>query len=604
MLCAADTIGVFQVESRAQMATLPRLQPRGFYDLVVQVAIIRPGPIVGQMVHPYLNRRAGREPVVYDHPLLEPVLARTLGVPLFQEQLLRMAMVVAGFSGGQAEELRRAMGFKRSEQRMRQLEVHLRDGMAKHGISKEAADRIVLSITSFALYGFPESHAASFALLAYASAYLKLHFPAAFYAALLNNQPMGFYHPATLVKDAQRRGVRFAPIDVQVSDWNCTVTPDGAIRLGLRYVSGLREAIGRAIERTPPAFAREPHRASPGEASTPHSALAPSTPHSHSAPSTPHSHSAPSTPHSHSAPSTPHSALAPSTPHSHSAPSTPHSHSAPSTPHSALAPSTPHSALRTLVTCPKCHCDDPSMIERGPECFCNVCSHQWTEIASAPRRFSSIEDLVRRTGLRRDEITMLAEVGALNSFGMDRRTALWQVERIVRPPGELFEREEEPDERPSGRESQEGGPPSPLASMTPSERLVADYAGTGLTIGPHPMAFRRHELSMRGIMRAIDLPRARSGRRVRTAGMVITRQRPGTAKGFVFLTLEDETGVANVIVRPDFYDRERVTLVEAPFLIVEGIVQTVDGATAIKAERVFRLEGLAMGSSIESHDFH
>ncbi|MGE3492321.1 MAG: DNA polymerase III subunit alpha, partial [Vicinamibacterales bacterium] len=214
MLCAADTIGVFQVESRAQMATLPRLKPQKFYDLVVEVAIIRPGPIVGQMVHPYLNRRAGREEVVYDHPLLEPILKRTLGVPLFQEQLLRMAMVVANFTGGQAEDLRRAMGFKRSEKRMRQLEGLLREGMAKNGITGEAADRIVLAITSFALYGFPESHAASFALLAYASAYFKAHYPAAFYTALLNNQPMGFYHPATLVKDAQRRGVRFNPIDV------------------------------------------------------------------------------------------------------------------------------------------------------------------------------------------------------------------------------------------------------------------------------------------------------------------------------------------------------------------------------------------------------
>ncbi len=253
MLRAADTIGVFQVESRAQMATLPRLKPQCFYDLVVQVAIIRPGPIVGQMVHPFLNRRAGREPVVYDHPSLEPVLKRTLGVPLFQEQLLRIAMVVAGFTGGQAEELRRAMGFKRSEKKMRQIEVQLREGMAKNGITGEAADRIVLSITSFALYGFPESHAASFALLAYASAYLKTHFPAAFYTALLNNQPMGFYHPATLVKDAQRRGVRFAPVDVQVSDWDCTVTADGAIRIGLRYVTGLREEIGKAIAAAPQA---------------------------------------------------------------------------------------------------------------------------------------------------------------------------------------------------------------------------------------------------------------------------------------------------------------------------------------------------------------
>ena len=248
MLQAADTIGVFQVESRAQMATLPRLKPTSFYDLVVEVAIIRPGPIVGQMVHPYLNRRAGREPVRYPHPSLEPILKRTLGVPLFQEQLLRMAMVAAGFTGGQAEELRRAMGFKRSERRMKQIEVQLREGMARQGITGDAAEQIVRSITSFALYGFPESHAASFALLVYASAYLKAHYPAAFYTALLNNQPMGFYHPATLVKDAQRRGVRFQPIDVQVSDWDCTVEADGAIRLGLRYVSGLRRG-GRPSDR-------------------------------------------------------------------------------------------------------------------------------------------------------------------------------------------------------------------------------------------------------------------------------------------------------------------------------------------------------------------
>jgi len=265
MLRAADTIGVFQVESRAQMATLPRLRPEKFYDLVVEVALIRPGPIVGQMVHPYLNRRAGREAVAYDHPLLEPILKRTLGVPLFQEQLLRMAMAVAGFTGGQAEDLRRAMGFKRSEKRMKQLEGLLREGMAKHGITGDTADRIVLSITSFALYGFPESHAASFALIAYASAYFKAHYPAAFYTALLNNQPMGFYHPATLVKDAQRRGVRFNPIDVQISDWDCTVEGDGAVRLGLRYVRGLRSEPGQAIAKivSPPSLAGS--QASSGE---------------------------------------------------------------------------------------------------------------------------------------------------------------------------------------------------------------------------------------------------------------------------------------------------------------------------------------------------
>ncbi|MGA9814243.1 MAG: error-prone DNA polymerase, partial [Terriglobales bacterium] len=219
----ADTIGMFQVESRAQMSCLPRLRPKRFYDIVVQVAIIRPGPIVGQMVNPFLQRRQGREAVTYPHPSLEPVLERTLGVPLFQEQLLRMAMVVAGFSGGEAEELRRAMGFKRSEKRMKEIEAKLRTGMERNGISRQAQEQIVLSITSFALYGFPESHAASFALIAYASAYLKCHYLAAFTAALLNNQPMGFYRPATIVKDAQRHGLKIFPIDVTESEWNCTV---------------------------------------------------------------------------------------------------------------------------------------------------------------------------------------------------------------------------------------------------------------------------------------------------------------------------------------------------------------------------------------------
>ncbi|HET7342970.1 MAG TPA: error-prone DNA polymerase, partial [Methylomirabilota bacterium] len=246
----ADTIGVFQVESRAQMATLPRIHPERFYDLVVQVAIIRPGPIVGDMVHPYIRRRRGREPVSYPHPSLEPILARTLGVPLFQEQLLRMAMVAAGFSGTEAEELRRAFGFKRSERRMVEIEAKLRAGMARQGIEGPAADEIVHAITAFALYGFPESHASSFALLAYASAWLKVRHPAAFYAALLNNQPMGFYHAATIVKDAQRHGLVVRPIDATRSAWDCTIEDGGgadAVRLGLRYVKGLRERAGRAL---------------------------------------------------------------------------------------------------------------------------------------------------------------------------------------------------------------------------------------------------------------------------------------------------------------------------------------------------------------------
>ena len=587
MLQTADTVGLFQVESRAQMATLPRLKPACFYDLVVQVAIIRPGPIVGQMVHPYLDRRAGREPVVYDHPLLEPVLKRTLGVPLFQEQLLRMAMVVAGFTGGQAEDLRRAMGFKRSEKRMKQIEVQLREGMAARGIAGAVADRIVLSIGSFALYGFPESHAASFALIAYASAYLKAHYPAAFYTALLNNQPMGFYHPATLVKDAQRRGVRFAPIDVQESDWDCTVGADGTIRLGLRFVAGLRAEAGYAIAARGHDQARDGHGARPREDL------------------------------------------------------------------GGVRPSMAAASAPPL-RCPKCGCDDPSMLEAtrgqslsslrvaesapafgagsvsasggssrspgpGPRSgapagggvpggvgslFCNVCSHQWTEGAHG-RRFRSVDDLIRQTGLRRDEVTVLAEIGALNALGHDRRSALWQVERVIRPAGALFAGEgmSEEGELPTGQ-----GPGTwaqgPLPEMSAGERLVADYAGTGLTVGPHPMRFRRHELSMKGVLRAIDLPLVKSGRRVRTAGMVITRQRPGTAKGFVFLTLEDETGISNIIIRPDVYARDRAIVVESPFLLVDGWLQVQDGVTAIKAERMEKIEGLLATMAVESHDFH
>ncbi len=603
MLQTADTVGLFQVESRAQMATLPRLKPACFYDLVVQVAIIRPGPIVGQMVHPYLDRRAGREAVTYDHPLLEPVLKRTLGVPLFQEQLLRMAMVVAGFTGGQAEELRRAMGFKRSEKRMKAIEVQLRAGMAERGISGAVADRIVLSIGSFALYGFPESHAASFALIAYASAYLKAHYPSAFYTALLNNQPMGFYHPATLVKDAQRRGVRFAPIDVQESDWDCRVDVDGSIRLGLRFVAGLRADVGQMIAKA----GLGARGSGPG-----------------------------------------------------------------GRPREDLGGVRPSAARDVpLFRCPKCGCDDPSMLETtegrsvsslrvaegassygarpesrapspGPRLFCNVCSHQWRE-GGTGRRFRSLDDLIKSTGLRRDEVTVLAEVGALNSLGYDRRSALWQVERAVRPAGELFAGEEMDDEQrqdqtgaggwglgtgarqgqrddvspsevsslgsvTSTRPSSQPSTPSPrfgspLPEMSAGERLVADYAGTGLTVGPHPMRFRRHELSMKGVLRAIDLPRVKSGRRVRTAGMVITRQRPGTAKGFVFLTLEDETGISNVIIRPDVYARDKAIVVESPFLLVEGWLQIQDGVTAIKAERLQRLDGLLASMAVESHDF-
>ena len=456
MLQKADTVGVFQVESRAQMATLPRLKPKCFYDLVVQVAIIRPGPIVGDMVHPYLRRRAGREPVTVPHPNLEPILRRTLGVPLFQEQLLRMAMATAGFTGGEAEELRRAFGFKRRKQAMDEVEKKLRAGMAEQGISGEAAEAIIRSITAFALYGFPESHAASFALLAYASTYLKAHHPAAFYAALLNNQPMGFYHPATIVGDAARHGQTIHPADVNHSDWLCAIEADGTVRLGLRYVRGLREEAGRRIERLRP--------------------------------------------------------------------------------------------------------------------------------------FASAEDLVRRAGLHHDELTRLAELGALGSLGLERRAALWEIELAARPAGALYEGIPGP---PS---------PSPLPSMTAEEALVADCEGTGLTLGPHPMVFHRERLERLRVARAIELPGLKDGRAVRVAGAVVVRQRPGTAKGFVFLNLEDETGLVNVVVPPPLFHRYRLVLVQEPFLYVEGTLEHRDDVISVRAGRIQPLRS-ELGR-LPSHDFH
>jgi len=457
----ADTIGMFQVESRAQMSCLPRLKPKKFYDIVVQVAIIRPGPIVGKMLHPYLNRRQGYEEAACLHPSLEQVLKRTLGVPLFQEQLLKIAMIAANFTGGEAEELRRAMGFKRSEARMRDIETRLRSGMTANGILGETQDRIVQSITSFALYGFPESHAASFALIAYASAYLKCHYLAAFTAAILNNQPMGFYHPATLVKDAQRHGLHFRPVDVQQSQWKCTLEPRGqgpgaSVRLGFNYVRGVRKETGEAI--------------------------------------------------------------------------------------------------------------------------------------MATRPFSSIDDLVRRVpGLRKPELRMLAEIGALNSLGGHRRDALWEVERALRPAGPLFEAVEAAE------------PPSPLAPMAAPERIRADFYGTGVTIGPHPMKLYREGLRARGVVAAEDLQYEKHGRLVRVAGCVICRQRPGTAKGFMFLSLEDETGIANAIVEPDLFDAFRETLVTAPYLLVEGILQNQQGAISVKLNRAEPLNFEV--AEVPSHDF-
>jgi error-prone DNA polymerase len=471
----ADTVGMFQIESRAQMSCLPRLRPKCFYDLVVQVAIIRPGPIVGKMVHPYLKRRQGREPAECLHPSLEPVLERTLGVPLFQEQLLRMAMIAAGFTGGEAEELRRAFGFKRSEKLMKDVEVKLRCGMEKKGITGEVQDTIVKSITSFALFGFPESHAASFALIAYASAYLKCHYLAAFTAAMLNNQPMGFYHPATLVKDAQRHGLRVRPIDVTRSDWPCTLEENGAnfsLRLGLRYVKGLREESGREI-------VRQRHI----------------------------------------------------------------------------------------------------------------------------RPFGSMDDLkLRVPALQKSELTALAEAGVLNfvgaKAGFHRRDALWQIERVSRRAGPLLETCEEPE----GAKDESTDNFSPLQPMTAEDRLVADFRNTGMTVGPHPLGYHRQNLKQQGILSAIDLHRLPDGAKVRVAGSVIARQRPSTAKGFVFLSLEDETGISNAIITPQLFQQDHIVIVHQQFLLIEGRLQNQDNVISVKAERVRPLS--ITQAETTSHDFH
>ena len=506
----ADTIGVFQIESRAQMATLPRMKPKCFYDVVIEVAIIRPGPIQGDMVHPYLARRAGKERVTYFDDRLKPVLERTLGVPLFQEQMLKIAMIMADFSGNEAEELRRALSFHRSEERMRKVSVKLRVAMERKGVAPDKIDKIIQSISSFALYGFPESHAISFAILAYGSAYLKVHRAPEFYASLLNNQPMGFYTPATIVKDAQRHGVKILPVCVLRSDWRCTVVSDqqpspqsspwsgsggreapvrvsDAVRLGFCVVNGLRQEHAEELVR-----------------------------------------------------------------------------------------------LRQ------------------------------------DRAFESLNDLKRRVPLSKDELRRLAELGALNCFAEHRRAAMWHVEETVhddllgsaglqRAGFGILSKQSLKSSR--AQDAFASTPKacapqtfeSPLAPMTLPERVKADYETMNLTTGPHPMKLLRKNLP--NIWRAIDLIHAVPGSTIQIGGNVICRQRPGTAKGFVFISLEDETGVSNAIVDPDLFERFRLVITEEAFLLIEGQVQNSDGVVLIKAREIKSLVHESLVGS-ESHDFH
>jgi error-prone DNA polymerase len=470
----ADTIGMFQVESQAQKSSLPKNRPEKFYDLVVQVAIIRPGPIVGKMMHPYMRRRQKKEEVTYPHPSLESTLKRTLGVPLFQEQLLRMAMVVANFSGSEAEELRRAVGMRRSWERMKNLEGRLRAGMTANGLNVATQETIIQNISSFALYGFPESHAASFALIAYASAYIKVKYLAAFTCAILNNQPMGFYSPAVLIEDARRHGLRVKPIDIQVSDWSCTVEHEDdqslSLRLGLGYVRGLSGQCAEAVVKN-----------------------------------------------------------------------------------------------------------------------------------RKVKRFSSVDDLVLRVPqLNRKELALLANIGALNSLdGVEhRRDALWQVERAGKPEGPLLMQQ--------SQWLREETSESPLVAMTPEERLVADYAVSSVTTGPHPMWFRRQELHRKGYLRAADLASCPDGAWVKTAGLAFVKQRPGTASGVVFIGVADETGDFRIFVAPDFFEQNRRVIQQAKFIGVEGPIQKEGPIIHVMARSLYELsvESPAGRLKVESHDFH
>jgi error-prone DNA polymerase len=464
MLCNADSIGVFQVESRAQQSMLPRLKPRCFYDIVMQVAIIRPGPIQGDMIHPFLRRRNKMEPVSYPHPSLEPILKRTLGVPLFQEQGMRMAMETAGFSGGEADELRRAMGHKRSRDRMTQIFPRLVNGMVSNGIERAVAERLFHMLEGFADYGFPESHAASFALLAYASAYVKCHEPAIFCAAILNVQPMGFYSTEVLVNDARRHGVVVRPVEVNASEWWSFVEPDGALRLGFHLVRGMGEAQREHVER-------------------------------------------------------------------------------------ALA-------------------------ER--------------------RTFDDLLDFTRRTQLAREPLENLAAGGAFALWYPARRDAIWALralnEREAR--GELGRAMEIDDE-----------PPPELLALSAIQRTALDIAATGVA-DVQPIAHFRAELDARRVLAAERLPAMPNNLVCKIGGLVITRQRPGTAKGFVFLTIEDETGLVNVIVKPKIYEQYRRTIRASQCLIVEGVLQKESGAIDVIMKRCWHFDTSGTTDKVRARNFH
>jgi len=540
-LCRADTIAVFQVESRAQMNTLPRLQPRCFYDLVVEVALIRPGPIQGDMVNPYLRRRLGEEAVTFAHPSLEPALKRTLGVPLFQEQGMQVAVTAAGFTPGEADVLRKAMGHKRSREKMAAICEKLITGMKKNGIDEETARRIYNQINAFADYGFPESHAASFALIVYASAYLRHYYAPEFLAAMLNAQPMGFYSVGTLIEDARRHGVVVRPIDLTTSAWDHSLElDDGRVVVPSGGVVRTRSEVR--------AQSSEPRPQVPG----------------------------------------------------------PRPHSVP--------------AVRLGLR-----------LVRG----LGSAAREKLEKALADGPFIDITDFVRRSGVDQGAVRALCEAGAFDCMVADhppnqrRRVALWRALDAMRgaagplaPRGgmqnaecsmENAERVTQSPQAPSPKpqaqsQSPQAPSPKPQSLFPPMSRIEltdADYRMTGLSLNGHPMRHLRQLLSPNAIRTADDLMRnGRDGERVAHAGLVIVRQRPGTAKGFVFLSMEDETGILNVVVTPKRFERQALLISNSPLLLIRGTLQVEHGVVNLRGETFTSLKADAGEDWAKGHNFH
>ncbi len=464
MIGKADTVGVFQIESRAQMAMLPRLQPKNFYDLVIEVAIVRPGPIQGDMVHPYLRRRRGEDPIDYPKGL-EHVFERTLGVPLFQEQVMQLAVDAAGFTPGEADQLRRSMAAWKRRGGLEPHRQRLLEGMLARGYTQDYADRIFDQIKGFGSYGFPESHAASFALITYASCWLKCHEPAAFAASLINSQPLGFYTNDQILQDARQHGIRVVPVDVRYSDWDCTLanidaTDRPAIRLGLRLVSGFREEVARRIS-----------------------------------------------------------------------------------------------------------------------------------TARIGREFADVADLCMRAGLDRKHQALLADAGALKGLAGHRHRSRWAVTGVEKPLPLFDGLPGTPEEAPV------------LPVPTPFEDMQGDYASTSMTLGKHPMSFVRRQLQARRYRRSGELANIPHGRNVKFAGIVRLRQRPETASGVTFLTLEDEDGMVNAVVWRHVADRQHRVLIESQLLAIDARLERMDGVQHLIVNRMQNADTLLVGMNSKSRDF-